>query len=63
MTGQKFPAFPAGTLEHVCKLIAELYSGSELTRIMCEIPLRDDPGEGNTKWRRLAYAGRYSWKI
>lgn len=56
MTSQKFPAFPAGTLEHVCKLIAELYSGSELTRIMSEIPLRDDPGEGNTKWRRLAYA-------
>lgn len=23
---------------------------------MAEIPLRQDPGEGNTKWRRLAYA-------
>lgn len=56
MSQQKLPLIPAGTLEHVCKLVAELYSGSELTRIMAEIPLRGDPGEGNTKWRRLAYA-------
>lgn len=52
----KHPPFTAGTVEHACKLIADLYSGSELTRIMTEIPLRDDPGEGNTKWRRLAHA-------
>lgn len=56
MTTEKHPPFRAGTLEHVCKLIAELCSGSELTRIMAEIPLRSDPGEGNTKWRRLAHA-------
>ncbi|WP_458115677.1 TIGR02391 family protein [Arthrobacter sp. D2-10] len=56
MSAVKHPPFPAGTLEHVCKLIAELYSGSELTRIMAEIPLRSDPGEGNTKWRRLAHS-------
>jgi len=51
----KHPPFPAGALEQMCKLIADLYSGSELTRIIAEIPLRHDPGEGNTKWRRLAY--------
>jgi uncharacterized protein (TIGR02391 family) len=56
MASQRFPPFPGGTLEHVCKLIAELYSGTELTRIMAEIPLKDDPGVGSTKWRRLAYA-------
>lgn len=52
----KYPPFPAGALEQVCKLIGELYSGTELTRIMAQIPLRSDPGEGITKWRRLAYA-------
>lgn len=48
--------FPGGTLEGVCKAIGELYSGSELTRVLAEVPLKNDPGEGNTKWRRLAYA-------
>jgi uncharacterized protein (TIGR02391 family) len=48
--------FPAGTLEGVCKAIGELYSGSELTRILAEVPLKNDPGEGATKWRRLAHA-------
>lgn len=56
MAAVKHPPFPAGTLEQTCKLIGDLYSGSELTRIIAEIPLRNDPGEGNTKWRRLAYA-------
>jgi uncharacterized protein (TIGR02391 family) len=48
--------FSLGILEQTCKLIADLYSGSELTRILAEIPLRTDPGEGITKWRRLAHA-------
>jgi uncharacterized protein (TIGR02391 family) len=56
MARPRYAPIPAGTLEHTCKIIAELYSGSELTRIMAEIPLRDDPGEGFTKWRRLAFA-------
>lgn len=56
MTTPRHPPFPAGTLEHTCKIVAELYSGSELTRILAEIPLRTDPGEGHTKWRRLAHA-------
>lgn len=52
----KHPPFPSGTLEQTCKLIGDLYSGSDLTRILAEVPLRNDPGEGNTKWRRLAFA-------
>lgn len=52
----KYPPVPAGALEQICKLIGELYSGTELTRIMAQIPLRSDPGEGTTKWRRLAHA-------
>lgn len=39
----KHPPFPAGTLEHTCKLIADLYSGSELTRIMTETPSETTP--------------------
>lgn len=48
--------FPSGTIEHCCKIIGELYSGSELTRLVAEVPLHNDPGEGITKWRRLAHA-------
>jgi uncharacterized protein (TIGR02391 family) len=56
VTAPKHPPFPSGALEQTCKLIGDLYSGSELTRIMAEIPLKNDLGEGNTKWRRLAFA-------
>lgn len=49
-------SFPAGTIETVAKVIGDLYSGSELTRIAAEVPLKGDPGEGHTKWRRLAHA-------
>lgn len=49
-------AFPLGTVEGVSKIIGDLYSGTELTRITAEVPLRSDPGEGHTKWRRLPHA-------
>lgn len=49
-------AFPLGTIEGVSKIVGDLYSGTELTRIIAEVPLRSDPGEGHTKWRRLAHA-------
>ncbi|MCJ1682341.1 TIGR02391 family protein [Rathayibacter sp. VKM Ac-2928] len=48
--------FSAGVLEQTCRLLAELYTGTELTRIRAEVPLRQDPGEAVTKWRRLAHA-------
>lgn len=50
------PPFPPGTIEAVAKIVGDLFSGSELTRLSSEVPLKDDPGEGNTKWRRLAHA-------
>lgn len=53
---KRYPPFPSGTLEQACKAIGDLYSGSELTRLLAEIPLTKDPGEGNTKWRRLVSA-------
>ncbi len=46
------PPFTPGTCEGVCKILAGLYSGTELTRILAEVPLRNDLGEGETKWRR-----------
>lgn len=52
----KIQPFPAGTVEGVAKVLGELYSGSEVTRVLAEVPLRDDPGEGITKWRRIAHA-------
>lgn len=53
---KKIAPFPAGTVEGVAKVIGELYTGSELTRVLGEVPLKEDPGEGNTKWRRIAHA-------
>lgn len=53
---QPIPPFQQGTLEQVSKIIGDLYSGSELTRVLAEVPLRSDPGEGFTKWRRIAQA-------
>jgi len=47
------PPFEAGVVEQVCRVIGDLYSGTELTRLAEEIPLSRDPGEGRTKWRRL----------
>ncbi|MGY1820513.1 TIGR02391 family protein [Geodermatophilus sp. SYSU D00079] len=50
------PLHPAGTIEAVCQAVGGLYTGTELTTLMAEVPLRDDPGLGITKWRRLAHA-------
>ncbi|WP_272028100.1 hypothetical protein [Kocuria rosea] len=55
MVAMKYPPVPSGTLEQACKLIADLYSGSGLTKIIAETPLQNDPGQGNTKWRHLAH--------
>lgn len=52
----RISSFPLGTIEGVSKIIGDLYTGTELTRIMAEVPLRSDPGEANTKWRRIAFA-------
>lgn len=48
--------FPSGTVEGISKIVGDLYTGTELTRLMSEVPLRSDPGEGHTKWRRIAHA-------
>lgn len=54
------PPFPAGTIENIAQAIGELYSGTELTGILHAAGLREDPGTGQTKWRRIAYAASAS---
>lgn len=48
--------FSVATTEEVGKIIGELFSGSELTRLLAETKLPDPHGEGMTKWKRLAAA-------
>jgi hypothetical protein len=56
MTDAGVEAFTPGTIEAVAKAIGELYSGSELTRVLATAKLPDVIGEGTTKWKRLAEA-------
>ena len=56
VTSLAIAPFSAGTIEGVAKVLGDMYTGSELTRVLGEVPLKDDPGEGITKWRRIAQA-------
>lgn len=47
--------FRAGIVERASKSVGDLYSHSELTRLLASVGFRADPGEGHAKWRRLAY--------
>ena len=49
-------AFSVATTEAVSKIVGELYSGSELTRMLTETKLPDPLGSAMTKWKRLAAA-------
>lgn len=46
--------FTHGTVENIARIVGELYTGPELTRILASVKLPDPAGEGTTKWRRLA---------
>lgn len=50
------PPFPQGSVEAIAKIVGELYSGSDLTRILGGIGLPDPLGPTMTKWKRLAAA-------
>lgn len=56
MADSSVQAFSTGTIEAVGKVLGDLYSGSELTRIIVEAKFLDPLGEGQTKWKRLAAA-------
>lgn len=47
------PPLDDAAVTSVAKAIGELYSGSELSRILAAAKLRDADGEGVTKWKRL----------
>ena len=48
--------FSAGTIEAVARALGDLYTGSELTRLLAGVRLPDPLGATETKWRRLAAA-------
>lgn len=48
--------FPHGSIEEIAKIVGDLYSGSELTRILEQTGLTDPLGPTVTKWKRLAAA-------
>lgn len=50
------PPFPLATVESIARSVGALYTGSELTILLAEAGLRDDPGTSVTKWRRIAHA-------
>ena len=53
--GVKVPAFSSGTVEKVAGLIGAVYSGRQITMLLLDAKCgRFDPGEGNTKWKRIA---------
>jgi hypothetical protein len=54
MARRDIPAFALATVEAVAKTLGELYSGSEISRLLAQVRLPDPLGDGATKWRRLA---------
>lgn len=50
------PPFSQGSIEEIAKIVGDLYSGSELTRILVQVGLPDPLGSAMTKWKRLAAA-------
>jgi hypothetical protein len=64
VTSTLISPFDDATITGVSKAIGELYSGSELTRVLAAAKLVDADGEGPTKWKRLhnavaAHQNRY----
>lgn len=54
MAAKAIAPFGDGSIENIARIIGELYSGSELTRLLQAVRMPDPLGEGPTKWKRLA---------
>lgn len=54
MASSTIAPFGHGSIENIARIIGELYSGDELTRIFASIEMPDPLGAGQTKWKRLA---------
>jgi uncharacterized protein (TIGR02391 family) len=51
----KLPVFDITVLEKLCQALAEGMTGSQMTPLLARLNA-PDPGEGMTKWRRMAHA-------
>lgn len=54
MAASTIAPFGHGSIENIARIIGELYTGPELTRILTSVGMPDPLGEGQTKWKRLA---------
>lgn len=54
MASSTVAPFGHGSIENIARIVGELYSGPELTRILAAIGMPDPLGEDQTKWKRLA---------
>ncbi len=54
MAASSIASFGHGSVENIARIIGELYTGPELTRILASVGMPDPLGEGQTKWKRLA---------
>lgn len=54
MAVSRIAPFGLGTIENVARIIGELYTGAELTRLLMSVRMEDLLGDGTTKWRRIA---------
>lgn len=54
---KQIPVFGSGSVEQIARSVGDIYTGSVLTRVLASAGLMEhDPGEGITKWRRVAQA-------
>lgn len=54
MAARSVTAFGHGSIENIARIIGELYTGPELTRLLASVGMPDPLGEGQAKWKRLA---------
>lgn len=54
MAASTIAPFGHGSIENIARIIGELYTGPDLTRILKSAGMPDPLGEGQTKWKRLA---------
>lgn len=54
MAASTIAPFGHGSIENIARIIGELYTGPELTRILASVGMPDPLGDGQTKWKRLA---------
>jgi uncharacterized protein (TIGR02391 family) len=54
MAASTITPFGHGSIENIARIIGELYTGPELTRILAAVGMPDPLGSSATKWKRVA---------